>query len=180
MPTLNVLFGTESGNSEKLAMSIENTAKELTKLAGDKAKFDVVRKNLKDLKVADLEKMDNIVVVISTWGEGDPPGSSEKFCNELYKASSPNLSGKNYAVLAMGDRSYADFCGCGRRVDESLARLGANSIMTRKDMDLDYASHFENWEVELFTKLSPVLVQNCFFSFHQLIKIDEVTFSVVL
>ncbi|MCE2929059.1 MAG: flavodoxin domain-containing protein [Candidatus Caenarcaniphilales bacterium] len=158
MPTLNVLFGTESGNSEKLASSIELTAKEITKIAGDKAKFDVVRKNLKDVKVDDLASMENIIVVISTWGEGDPPGSCEKFCKDLFKASSPSLAGKNYAVLAMGDKSYADFCGCGRRVDEALAKLGASSILARKDFDLDFAAHYENWAVELFTNLTPKLV----------------------
>ena len=156
--TLTVLFGTESGNSEKLASSIELTAKEITKQAGDKAKFEVVRKNLKDVKVADLAAMENIVVVISTWGEGDPPGSAEKFCKELFAASSPSLAGKNYSVLAMGDVAYADFCGCGKRVDEALSKLGAKAILPRKDMDLDFATGFENWAVELFTKLTPVLV----------------------
>lgn len=157
MTTLNVLYGTESGNSEKLASSIELTAKEITKKAGDAAKFDVVRKNLKDVKVDDLASMDNIVVVISTWGEGDPPGTCEKFCKDLFAASSPSLSGKNYAVLAMGDVAYEDFCGCGKRVDEALARLGATAIIPRKDMDLEYALHFENWAVEFFTKMTPAL-----------------------
>ncbi len=154
MATLNVLFGTESGNSEKLASSIELTAKEIAK----HTKFDVVRKNLKDMKVADLASMENIVVIISTWGEGDPPPSCEKFCKELFSASEPSLSGKNYAVLAMGDRSYEIYCGCGKQVDESLKKLGAKEIMPRHDMDLDYSSHFEKWAVELFTKLTPQLV----------------------
>lgn len=151
--TLNVLFGTESGNSEKLANSIDLTAKEIAK----HLKFEVVKRNLKDTKVADLASMENFVIVISTWGEGDPPGSCEKFCKELYAAQNPNLSSANYAVLAMGDKSYEDFCGCGKRVDESLSRLGATKIIPRKDMDLDYAAHFENWAVEFFTAIAPIL-----------------------
>ncbi len=150
---LNVLFGSESGNSEKLATSIELTAKEIAK----HLKFEVVKRNLKDVTVADLSGMENIVIVISTWGEGDPPGSCEKFCKELYTAKSPDLSNSRYTVLAMGDKSYQDFCGCGRQVDESLARLGAKAMISRKDMDLDYASHFENWEVDFFTILAPSL-----------------------
>ncbi len=157
MATLNVLFGTESGNSEKLATSIELTAKEVVKQAGDALKFDVVRKNLKDVKVEDLAAMEYAVVVISTWGEGDPPGSAEKFCKSLYTASSPDLSKMKYAVLAMGDKAYQDFCGCGRRVDESLAKLGAKAVVPRQDMDLDFASGFEKWEVEFFTKMAPLL-----------------------
>ena len=158
MVTLNVLFGTESGNSEKLASSIELTAKEITKKAGDAAKFTVVRKNLKDVKVDDLAAMKNIVVVISTWGEGDPPGTCEKFCKDLFAASSPALKGTNYAVLALGDVAYEDFCGCGKRVDEALAKLGAKAIVPRTDFDLEFALHFEKWAVELFTKLTPALV----------------------
>lgn len=154
MATLNVLFGTESGNSEKLATSVELTAKEIAK----EAKFDVVKKNLKDVKVEDLASMENIIVVISTWGEGDPPGSCEKFCNDLFAASSPSLAGKKHAVVAMGDRSYEIFCGCGKQVDESLVKLGSKEIMPRIDMDLDYSAHFEKWMIELFTKLTPQLV----------------------
>jgi sulfite reductase alpha subunit-like flavoprotein len=153
--TLNVLFGTESGNSEKLANSIELTAKEIAK----QVNFQVIKRNLKDVQLADLGSMENFVIVISTWGEGDPPGSCEKFCKDLYAAKTPDLSASRYAVLSMGDRSYQDFCGCGRRVDESISRLGGQAIIPRKDMDLDYASHFENWEVELFSKLAPSLQQ---------------------
>lgn len=151
--TLHVLYGSESGNTEKLASSVELTAKEIAK----DLKFEVIKKNLKDVKVADLAGIENLVLLISTWGEGDPPGSAEKFCKELYSASSPSLASANYTVLAMGDKGYTDFCGCGRKVDESLAKLGAKAIMPRQDYDLDYAAHFEKWEIELFTKLAPML-----------------------
>lgn len=147
--TLNVLYGTESGNSEKLAKSLEFTAKEIAKTL----KFEVLCKNIKDLKVSDLASMSYAVIVISTWGEGDPPATCEKFCKELYAASSPDLSSLQYALLAMGDKSYQDFCACGRRVDESISRLGAKSIMPRQDMDLDFDTKFEAWEIDFFAKL---------------------------
>lgn len=155
--TLNVLFGTESGNSEKLALSIQRTADEIKKKAGDAIKFDVAIKNLKDVKVADLTTMEHAVVVISTWGEGDPPGTCIKFCNELFADKSTDLSKLSYTVFAMGDRSYQIFCGCGKQVDESFARLGAKSFMTRYDSDLDYDAKFEAWEVDLFKTLTPLL-----------------------
>lgn len=157
MATLNVLFGTESGNSEKLAQSIERTAKEVVKQAGDALKFDVVIKNLKDVKVADLTTMEHAVVVISTWGEGDPPGTCIKFCNELFADNSTDLSKLNYTVFAMGDKSYQIFCGCGKQVDESFARLGAKAFMPRHDSDLDYDAGFEPWEVKLFQAITPML-----------------------
>jgi sulfite reductase (NADPH) flavoprotein alpha-component len=157
MPTLNVLFGTESGNSEKLAQSIERTAKEIVKQAGEALKFDVAIKNLKDVKVADLTSMEHAVVVISTWGEGDPPGTCKKFCEELFADKSTDLSKLNYTVFAMGDKSYQIFCGCGKQVDESFSRLGAKAFMARHDSDLDYDAGFEPWEVKMFTKLAPML-----------------------
>lgn len=157
MTTLNVLFGSESGNSEKLAQSIELTAKELTKKAGDALKITVARKNLKDVKVADLAGMENVVVVISTWGEGDPPGTCVDFCNSLFSASEPDLSKMKYTVLAMGDTAYEIFCGCGKQVDESLSRLGAQKFMDRTDFDLEFPTKFEPWTIELFKKLAPVL-----------------------
>jgi len=157
MKTLNVLFGSESGNSEKLADSIERTAKEFLKQAGDACKFNVVKKNLKDLKVADLKEMQYAVVAISTWGEGDPPGTCVKFCNELFADNATDLSNLNFAVFAMGDTAYQIFCGCGKQVDESLARLGATRIMDRYDCDLEFDKKFEPWEVNFFKTVAPML-----------------------
>ncbi len=157
MKTLNVLFGSESGNSEKLADSIERTAQEIVKQAGDALKLNVVKKNLKDLKVADLTEMEYAVVAISTWGEGDPPGTCVKFCNELFKDSSTDLSKLNYAVFAMGDTAYKDFCLCGKQVDESFARLGGTKFMDRYDCDLEFDSKFAPWEVDLFKTVTPLL-----------------------
>jgi sulfite reductase alpha subunit-like flavoprotein len=157
MATLNVLFGTESGNSEKLAQSIERTAKEVLKQAGDALKFDIAIKNLKDIKVADLSSMEHAVVIISTWGEGDPPGTCIKFCNELFADKATDLSKLNYTVFAMGDKSYVDFCGCGKQVDESFARLGGKSFMPRHDSDLDYDAGFEPWEINFFKTITPLL-----------------------
>lgn len=157
MKTLNVLFGSESGNSEKLADSIERTANEILKQAGEGLKFNVVKKNLKDTKVSDLTEMEYAVVAISTWGEGDPPGTCVKFCNELFADNSTDLSKLNYAVFAMGDTAYKDFCLCGKQVDESFARLGGKSFHDRFDCDLEFDKKFEPWQVNMFKALTPML-----------------------
>ena len=155
--TLNVLFGSESGNSEKLAASLERTANEIKKQAGEALDFTVVKKNLKDVKVADLTEMEYAVVAISTWGEGDPPGTCVKFCNELFADNSTDLSKLNFSVFAMGDTAYEIFCGCGKQVDESLGRLGGKRIIDRFDSDLEFDKHFEPWEVEFFKTVTPLL-----------------------
>lgn len=157
MKTLNVLFGSESGNTEKLAQSIERTAKEVVKQGGDAIKFDVAIKNLKDLKVADLKDMEYAVVAISTWGEGDPPGTCVKFCNELFADKATDLSKLNFSVFAMGDTAYAEFCACGKQVDESLERLGGKRIIDRFDSDLEFDSKFEPWEINFFKAITPML-----------------------
>ena len=157
MKTLNVLFGSESGNTEKLANSLERTAQEILKQGGEELKFNVVKKNLANVKVADLTDMEYAVVAISTWGEGDPPGTCVKFCNELFADKSTDLSKLNYAVFAMGDTAYEIFCGCGKQVDESLARLGGKAIMPRFDCDLAFDSKFEPWEVDFFKAVTPLL-----------------------
>ena len=157
MKTLNVLFGSESGNSAKLADSLERTANEIKKQAGDAIGFNVVKKNLKDVQVADLKEMEYAVVTISTWGEGDPPGTCVKFCNELFADNSTDLSNLNFAVFAMGDTAYQIFCGCGKQVDESLDRLGGKRIMDRFDCDLEFDKKFEPWEIDFFKAVTPLL-----------------------
>jgi sulfite reductase (NADPH) flavoprotein alpha-component len=144
---LTVLYGTQSGNSESLAKKIIDEA--------DKIGYSTDVKNIKDLKVRDLANIGLSVIVISTWGEGDPPGDAENFCKELYSAREPDLSSSVlYTVLALGDRSYADFCGCGRRVDESFTKLKANKFLPRQELDVDFETDFNKWKKTLFDKIA--------------------------
>ncbi len=143
---LTVLFGTETGNSEKLARQVVAEA--------EKRSYATVLKPLGPMSPADLANTGLTLIVISTWGEGDPPSSAEKFCKAIYEAKSPDLSNTTlYTVLALGDKTYADFCGCGRKVDESIARMGGVKMMPRQDLDVDFDADFKVWKDKFFSRI---------------------------
>ena len=80
----------------------------------------------------------NLLVIASTWGEGDPPQRAIDFHAALMADDAPHFEGLRYAVLALGDRAYAKFCETGRVFDERFAALGATRVAERIECDLDY------------------------------------------
>lgn len=131
-----VLFGTESGNSEGLA---DKTAKAIKK-KGSKPTL----KNMDELKVSDLKKYDSVLTIVSTWGDGEPPETSEDFYNSFMKEE-VDLSGIKFSVCALGDTSYDKFCQIGKDMDQRFEKLGAERILDRVDCDLDFEEMYEEW-----------------------------------
>ena len=80
----------------------------------------------------------NLLVVASTWGEGDPPERAAEFYKALMAEDAPRFDGVRFAVLALGDSSYVNFCEVGRRIDLRLEALGGERIAPRVECDLDY------------------------------------------
>jgi sulfite reductase (NADPH) flavoprotein alpha-component len=134
---LTVLYGTESGNAEKLAGVIAKAA--------DRAGFKSRIANMADAKPTDLTKVERLLVVVSTWGEGDPPDSATSYYETFMGASMPQLPGLNFSVCALGDTSYEHFCKIGKDVDARLASLGANRVYDRAECDVDYQATFDKW-----------------------------------
>lgn len=137
---LVVLFGSESGNSEALADATAKLARE----RGFKSRVS----DMADIKPKDLVAVENLLVVVSTWGEGDPPETAEAFFHALMGASAPRLPKLRYSVLALGDTSYEQFCATGKAVDERLEALGGHRIYPRVDCDVDYDALFQSWSKE--------------------------------
>ncbi len=133
---LLVLYGTESGNSEELAARS-------AKLAKGRG-FKTTLKNMSESVPEDLSQTENLLVVVSTWGEGDPPESAEEFCDKLMSGE-VDLSGIKYSVCALGDTSYEHFCKVGKDVDQQLEKFGAKRVTPRVDRDVDFEEPYEEW-----------------------------------
>lgn len=143
---LTVLYGTESGNSEALADRAVKAAK--------KSGFQAVMKNMADISPADLSKVPNLLVVVSTWGDGDAPETAVSFHKE-FMASDLDFSQTRFSVCALGDTSYEQFCKIGKDFDIRLEQFGGTRISARVDCDLDYEEPFATWLVASLAALTP-------------------------
>ena len=96
----------------------------------------------------------NLLVVASTWGEGDPPERAAEFYAALMAEDAPRFEGVRFAVLALGDSSYVNFCEVGRRIDARLEALGGERIAPRVDCDLDYEAPAAAWSGSALEELA--------------------------
>lgn len=142
---LLVMYGSQSGSAEGLA-------KQFAKQADQKG-FAPQVMELNDYAKTDLSKQRQLVVITSTWGEGDPPDNAMEFWNYIKEKSAPKLENLNYAVLALGDTNYSEFCGAGKNFDERLSALGAKRLLNRLDCDVDYEESADKWIGDLWGKL---------------------------
>jgi sulfite reductase (NADPH) flavoprotein alpha-component len=153
-PLLTVLYGTESGNSEALADQTVKSANQ----NGFKAKAV----NMADTTTAKLKGVENLLVIVSTWGEGDPPEGAIDFYEDFMSDKAPKLENTRYAVLGLGDTSYEEFCKMGKDFDTRLEGLGAKRVLDRVDCDVDYDDAYAKWQKESLAALlvlaNPVVV----------------------
>jgi sulfite reductase (NADPH) flavoprotein alpha-component len=134
---LTILFGTESGNAEALAAQVRKAA---TKLGFAPKVVDMA-----DFTPTQAATAENLVVIASTWGEGDPPQRAVDFYEALLADDAPRFEKTRFAVLALGDHAYAQFCEIGRKIDERLAVLGGARITDRIECDLDFETPATGW-----------------------------------
>ena len=145
-PPVTILFGSQTGNAEKLAKHI----KERLSAQGRTVRLE----SMAQYKTAQLKKEQSLVLVVSTHGEGDPPDNAVAFHRFLLSQKAPKLENLRYAVLALGDTSYEHFCKTGIDIDQRLLNLGAEPLIDRVDCDVDYEEAANEWLEKLVLELS--------------------------
>lgn len=149
--TLTVLFGSQTGNAKHVAEDIG--------AAASAKGFAVKVQDLAEYKVSNLKNERYLVIVTSTYGEGEPPENAISFYNYLFSKKAPQLSELRYAVLGLGDTSYEFFCKTAQDFDQRLAGLGAKAVIARADLDVDYTAAAVSWQQQLITSLEPEFAQ---------------------
>lgn len=144
---LTILYATESGNAETLALKAKKVAQ---KQGLDAKVFDFA-----DADMALLSKAKNLIVYAATHGEGDPPARAADFYHALMSDAAPRLDGVRFAVLALGDTAYVQFCEVGKKIDARLEALGGIRAADRVDCDLDFSKQATAWTEATFAKLAP-------------------------
>ncbi|MDD0976370.1 bifunctional nitrate reductase/sulfite reductase flavoprotein subunit alpha [Pseudomonas fontis] len=141
-----VLWGSQTGNSETLAQTL---AQRLSS-AGHTARL----KAMDEAGLDDLKSAAGVLLVTSTFGDGDPPDNASGFWSVLQGAETQALANSRYSVLALGDSSYDQFCGFGRKLDERLASLGAERLQARLECEPDDQVPAERWMARICAELA--------------------------
>ncbi|MEM8978262.1 MAG: sulfite reductase flavoprotein subunit alpha [Pseudomonadota bacterium] len=134
---IDIIYGTQTGTAEIVA----NDAAEQARAKG----FAPRVAEMDEIEMDQLASMQNLLVVVSTYGEGEMPDNAHQFWDALAASTAPRLEHLNYGVLALGDTSYEHFCQAGKLVDTRLEQLGAKRLGDRVDCDIDYEELAEAW-----------------------------------
>ncbi|GEA05940.1 flavodoxin [Alteromonas sp. KUL42] len=125
MGSLTIIAGTVYGNAQHVAEQVEES------LAGQGIDCSLES----DPSVADFSDADALLIITSTTGQGDVPPNLEFVFSDL-KDESPMLTGKPFAVAALGDSSYGDsFCGAGKQFQALLTELQADAVADMLEID---------------------------------------------
>jgi sulfite reductase (NADPH) flavoprotein alpha-component len=135
-----IAYASQTGNAEELAQQTAATLK----LAGIPTRLA----ELSELSAADLQQAERVLFLVSTYGEGDAPDGAAAFVGRLMTGSLA-LPQLHYAVLALGDSAYTQFCGFGRALDQWLQAQGAQSLFPRVEVNRSSDAAIGQWRQQL-------------------------------
>ncbi|UOQ93138.1 assimilatory sulfite reductase (NADPH) flavoprotein subunit [Halobacillus shinanisalinarum] len=134
---VTILFGSHTGNCEALAGEMSQKL--------EQQDYKVTLSMMDDFKPKALKKVEDLLILTSTHGDGDPPDNAMAFYDFLHSKRAPELEDLRYSVLALGDSSYEFYCQTGKEFDKRLEELGGKRIYPRVDCDLDFEEPAEEW-----------------------------------
>lgn len=141
---LVILYGSQSGNAEALS-------KDLRKFAKTQG-FDANVSELDSFDRSQLSSTSHLLIICSTFGEGEPPDNAKAFYNDLMSGAIGELSNTlNYAVCGLGDSSYAQFNQCASDIDNKLSEAGANRVVNLVVCDIAFEDDYEAWKNAAFS-----------------------------
>ncbi|WP_137805161.1 bifunctional nitrate reductase/sulfite reductase flavoprotein subunit alpha [Pseudomonas sp. G(2018)] len=149
MPAVTLLWASQTGNAEALAERFASRLRD--------AGIAVELSAMADFPASKLASTQNLAVISSTFGDGDPPDNGEGFWHSLSRAET-RLESLRFAVLALGDPNYDQFCQHGKKLDQRLHELGATRLLERVDCDTEFEARADQWLAELLKTLQPVTI----------------------
>jgi len=146
---LNILYGSRTGNSKAVAILAEEYAKHLG--------LDCESESMDKFRFEKLKNIKNLMVVVSTHGEGEPPVPAEDFHAFVHGDSAPKMENMHYAVLGLGDSSYRYFAQTGVDFDLQFEKLGAKRLLPVEKCDIDFEEKSKNWVKKTVDKFAEIL-----------------------
>ena len=138
---ITVLSASQTGNARRVAEQL------LVQL--QEASLDAQLVAAGDYKAKNIASEDILLIVASTQGEGEPAEEAVSLHKFLHGKKAPQLAQLSYAVLALGDTSYPNYCQAGKDFDAALEKLGATRLAERVDCDLDFQAASEAWRTQV-------------------------------
>ena len=147
--SLTILYGSQTGNAKGVASAIQAQAQARG--------LPVTLTSMADYKPKQLKKETHLLVVVSTYGEGEPPESAVDLFEQLKKGKVGKLEGLKFAVLGLGDSSYEFFCQTGQDFDSLLTKAGADRIHELASLDVDYQEAAKAWGEQAVNAIAATL-----------------------